>query len=185
MTSDRRMSSRLFLAFTLTAFLAAPAFAEDDARKPMGPGGPDGRSKPAASKASSSSIHLARTTPLSAAVRAHDKVLEGCKLQTMLPQLIAERSSDVVLDDRAGGTRLELIITDVHAPSGGVFSGPKWITVEGKLVSGKTVKGDFLVKETSMASATACGMLTKVMTVIADDIAAWLRSPSKGARLGR
>ena len=70
------------------------------------------------------------------------------------------------------------------APSGGWFSGPKWITVEGKLLHGKTVKGSFIAKETSMASATACGMLSKVITVLAADIAYWMQNPTKNATLG-
>jgi len=183
------------LAVAATLSLATVSRAEDGAssaaktqsHKPMGPGGPTGRSKPHGSesaKAAPSGIQLSRRTTVASGVNVHDKVLQECNLETMLPQLIAERNSEVHLVDTAGGTHLELRIVDVHAPNGGVFSGPKWLTVEGKLVSGKGVTGDFVAKESSMASATACGMLSKVMTVMAGDIATWLQSPTKGARLG-
>lgn len=138
------------------------------------------RSKPAAS----GSIHLSPVTPIATTVNVHPKVLEECRLQTLLPQSIAERNSDVVLSDAKGGMKLEIKIVDIHAPSGGFFSGPKWITVDGKLMQGKTVKGSFIAKETSMASATACGMLSKVIMVLGGDIAQWLHNPSKDSRLG-
>ncbi len=197
--SAKTTSLAIALAFAIAAILsirATPVFAEDSAAgetapsKPMGPGGPNGRSKPATAakstkteKPATSGIQLARKATVSAGINVHDKVLAECNLETTLPQLVAEKSTKVTLVDSPSGTHLELRIVDIHAPNGGFFSGPKWITVEGKLLSGKTVKGDFTVKESSMASATACGMLSKVMTVIAEDIAAWLENPTKGARL--
>src|SRR6185369_16828027 len=158
---------------------------------PQGPGAP-AAAKPVAKPAgkasataapAASGIHVSPITPVAASVNAA-KVLDECHLQTLLPQLIAERNPDVVLSDAPGAMKLELSIVDIHAPSGGMFSGPKWVTVDGKLLQGKTVKGSFVAKETSMASATACGMLSKVVTVLAGDISAWLASPSKGAMLG-
>lgn len=157
--------------------------------KPSGPAGPAG---PAAAKptpktkapAAAKGYQLARSAPVSGSVNVHDKVLTECRIQTALPEMIAERAPSVTLVDKAGGSRLELKIVDIHAPSGGFFSGPKWITVEGRLFSGGTLKGNFLAKETSMASASACGMLHKVMTVLASDIATWLDNPEKNSRLG-
>lgn len=140
--------------------------------------------KPAVKPAASKGIHLSPVTPVAPSVHVHDKVLQECRLQSLLPQSIAERNSDIVLTEAGGSQRLDLKIIDIHAPSGGWFSGPKWITVEGKLTSGKTVKGSFIAKETSMASATACGMLSKVITVLAGDIAHWLQNPTKNAMLG-
>jgi hypothetical protein len=159
----------------------------------VGPGGPppDARNPPAPAakpkpdkSAASKGIHLSPVTPVAPSVHVHDKVLQECRLQSLLPQSIAERNSDIVLTEAGGSQRLDLKIIDIHAPSGGWFSGPKWITVEGKLTSGKTVKGSFIAKETSMASATACGMLSKVITVLAGDIAYWLQNPTKNAMLG-
>lgn len=191
---ERRTRARTVtfsMGLALLVALAQPGLAEDPAdaapavTKPVGPGGPKATGKPGApgKPAAARGIQLARSTPVSSGVHVHDKVLQECRLQTMLPQMIAERSPAVTVVDSPGANRLELRIVDIHAPSGGWFSGPKWITVEGKLLQGKTVKGDFIAKETSMASATACGMLHKVMLVLAADIAAWLENPSRGARL--
>jgi hypothetical protein len=177
-----------FLAAASLLVFASFAHAEGEDGKPgrIGPGAPPAASAPAAPAAKSGTkrIHLAPVTPVAAAAHVHQKVLDECRIQSLLPQSIAERSSDVELTDRPGSTKLELTIVDVHAPSGGWFSGPKWITVEGRLMQGKTVKGSFLAKETSMASASACGMLSKVILVLAGDIATWLQNPAKDSRLG-
>jgi len=184
------------VGFALVVAFAASSRAEDaaapaaDTAQPaapgkIGPGAAPGKVQPGKAAPVASGIQIARKTTVSSAVNVHDKVLKECNIETMLPQMIADRSPEVQLvDSMGGGTRLELKIIDIHAPSGGFFSGPKWITVEGRLSSGKTVKGNFIAKETSMASATACGMLHKVMLVLAGDIATWLHDPSKGAKLG-
>lgn len=154
------------------------------------PAGPSGEAKPAApakaktKAAPAKGIHVAPVTPVAQSVRVHEKVLEQCRLQTLLPETIAQQNPEVVLSGGSGAMKLELTIIDIHAPSGGVFSGPKWMTVEGRLLQGKTVKGTFVAKETSMASASACGMLQKVTVVLAADIVAWLKNPQKGSKLG-
>lgn len=168
---------------------AAPPAASAEAPAPPKPSGPAGpaAAKPAAKKsaAANKGIQLARSTPVASSVNVHDKVLSECDVQTMLPQMIAERAPAVTLVDKAGGgNRLELKLVDIHAPNGGVFSGPKWITVEGRLYQGGAQKGDFTAKETSMGSATACGMLRKVMLALAGDIVVWLEHPTKNATLG-
>jgi len=208
MTNRRRLFSMLATlacSCTLLVAVAAPLHAEEAAApeapatpsapeaapsppKPSGPAGP-AAAKPAAKKAAAPAtkgIQLSRSTPVASSVNVHDKVLSECDIQTMLPQMIAERASTVTLVDKAGGgNRLELKLVDIHAPNGGVFSGPKWITVEGRLYQGGAQKGDFTAKETSMGSATACGMLRKVMLALAGDIVVWMEHPTKNASLGR
>lgn len=173
----------LVVATALVLATTAPVSAEDGKPGRIGPGAPPADAAPAA-KAPAKTIHLAPTTPVGAAVHVHQKTLDECRIQTLLPQSIAEKATGVELTTKPGAATLQLTIVDVHAPSGGWFSGPKWITVEGKLLQGKTVKGDFVAKETSMASASACGMLSKVIVVLAADIAAWLENPTKDAKLG-
>lgn len=165
---------------------ASSSAAETGQVDPAAKADPSAKPAPAKPVASSSSkgIRLSPLTPVAKSVNVHDKVLAECRLQSLLPQSIAERSPDVKLSDGGGALKLELTIVDIHAPSGGWFSGPKWITVEGRLLQGRTVKGSFIAKETSMASATACGMLSKVVRVLASDIVIWLENPTKGARLG-
>ncbi|HEY2773015.1 MAG TPA: hypothetical protein VGK20_03060 [Candidatus Binatia bacterium] len=154
----------------------------------IGPGSPASHAKSSAKSAKAApaakGIHLSPVTPVASSVNVHPQVLSECKLQTALPQQIAEKNSEIVLSDAPGAETLELRIVDIHAPNGGWFSGPKWVTVDGKLMAGKTVKGSFTAKETSMASATACGMLSKVIAVMAGDIAEWVKNPTKNGTLG-
>ena len=208
MHAGRHTVLRLLVGFGLVLALVPRAIAQDDpaagaaaAQAPpeaapptqkIGPGAPPAAPRspapPAKAKAKAApakGIHLSPVTPLAKTVNVHPKVLEECQLQSLLPQSIAERNPDVVLSDGAGAMKLELKIVDIHAPSGGFFSGPKWVTVDGRLMQGKTLKGSFVAKESSMGSATACGMLRKVIVVMAGDIAEWLHNPTKDAHLGR
>lgn len=174
---------------------ADPAAASADAPapvpKPAGPAGPAGPAakkpvakKPSAKAAPAKGIQLSRTTPLEPGINVHPEVLSECMIQTKLPQWIADRAPSVTLVDKAGGpNRLELKILDIHAPNGGMFSGPKWLVVEGRLFSGGVQKGNFTEKLSSMASTTACGMLDKVMRAMAADIAGWIAHPTKNATL--
>lgn len=170
---------------------AASAEATAPIAKPAGPAGPAGppARKPVAKTPSSKTvptkgIQLSRTAPLEPGINVHPEVLRECRIQTKLPQWIADRAPSVTLVDKAGGpNRLELKILDIHAPNGGMFSGPKWLVVEGRLFSGGVQKGNFTEKLSSMASTTACGMLDKVMRAMAVDIAGWIAHPTKNATL--
>lgn len=190
---------RLVACAALVVAVSGRAFAEEapagdaPAVGKIGPGAPPATppaapkaAKPAkgAAKTVAKGIAISPTTPVASGVNVHEKVLEECAIQSHLPRAIAQRNSDVVLTDGGGAMRLELKIVDVHAPSGGVFSGPKWVTVEGRLFQGKTLKGNFVAKESSMAGAKACTMLNKVIEVMAGDIATWLHAPAKDSRLG-
>ena len=83
-----------------------------------------------------------------------------------------------------GGRRLELLIRDVNAPPAGAFSGPKWVTVYGTLKSGGKEVASFRAKRTTVFGVGTCGMLYKCVNAIADDVAEWLKSPTKEALLG-
>lgn len=196
----RRSFPSLLVSLSFVVAFAMPVRAQDAApssdaaaaEAPAAPPKPSGSAGPAVTKptpkrkasAAAKGYQLSRSAPVAGSANVHEKVLSECRIQTVLPEMIADRAPSITLVDKAGGSRLELKIVDIHAPSGGFFSGPKWITVEGRLFSGGTLKGNFLAKETSMASASACGMLHKVMTVLAGDIAAWLDNPQKNSRLG-
>jgi hypothetical protein len=197
MTSGRLVSALRIAAVALMLAYSGGAAAQDasgsSAAEPP-PETPAPKSAPAPKKKAPASkkvtkptprgIYLSPITPVSPLVNVHDKVLLECRVQSELPQAIAARSYDVTMTEGTGAMKLDLRIIDVHAPSGGIFTGPKWITVEGRLIQGKTIKGSFIAKESSMASMSACGMLTKVIAVLADDIVAWLRHPAHDSNLG-
>jgi len=123
-------------------------------------------------------IEFAKTAPVPPRVR------EQCNLQTLIPGAIADHSSDAKLVEGAGDLALE--ITAVHAPGGWIFSGPKWIEVQGTLRrDGKSL--GFRAKRYSAFdpfSGGTCGILAKIARALGSDIAVWLANPSDGVELG-
>ncbi len=115
---------------------------------------------------------------------ASDAVREQCQIQTRIPEAIAANSDQVELVDGKGALALE--ISDVHAPGGWIFSGPKWVEVKGQMKSeGKLLK--FRAKRYSAFdpfTGGTCGILAKISRAIGSDIAEWLGSPTPDAALG-
>ena len=100
-----------------------------------------------------------------------DKVQESCQLQTLVPQAIQQAGADVQLVDKPskGARYLELSIVEIHAPGGGIFSGPKWMAVQGKLYDHGKVIGSFHAKRHSTAVKSTCGTLARVANAIGQD----------------
>jgi hypothetical protein len=156
----RRFSGFGLLGFALAALLAAPA--------------------------AWAATQLARSIPILPSAGATSAVQSECQLQTLVPQAIQQAGADVTLVDAPakGGRWLELAISEVHAPGGGPFSGPKWMTVTGTLRDRGKVIGSFRAKRVTTGVRSTCGSLAKVATVIGRDIAAWLAAPSMNAEIG-
>jgi hypothetical protein len=131
-----------------------------------------------------------RSIPFAKGTEIRQPVRDQCQLETKVPAFIAEFGSDVVLVDRLGGGRaLELVITEVHAPGGGGFSGPKWMTVKGTLREQGRVVGSFRAKRYTTGGAFAgfkgtCSIIGRCTKAIGRDIAAWLESPGMDSKLG-
>jgi hypothetical protein len=114
-------------------------------------------------------------------------VREECGLERGLPEYVRSAARDVELvSGAASGPRtLDLHITEVHAPGGGPFSGPKAMTVEATLREGGRVVATARSRRvTAEPFGGTCDQLRKVARAIASDLAAWVASPSKGATLG-
>lgn len=125
-------------------------------------------------------VSLSREIPYAESVRVRPAVREKCQLTTRIPEAIAASSEGVDLVEGAGTLKVE--IAAVHAPGGGVFSGPKWIELRGSF-------GDasFRAKRysaTDVFSGGTCGILAKISRALGQDIAGWLDAPSDGAELG-
>jgi hypothetical protein len=128
----------------------------------------------------------ARSISILPTAGATSAVQNECGLQTAVPQAVQQASADVTLVDapNKSGRWLELSISEVHAPGGGLFSGPKWLAVSGTLRDRGKVIGSFRAKRLSTGARSTCGTLGKIATVIGQDIAAWLSAPSMNAELG-
>jgi hypothetical protein len=140
----------------------------------------------AAADAALAAVQVARSAPILPSAGATSAVQSECGLQTAVPQAVAQAAADVTLVDAPAksGRWLELSISEVHAPGGGLFSGPKWMSVTGKLHDRGKVIGSFRAKRVSTGARSTCGTLGKIATVIGQDIAAWLSAPSMNAEIG-
>ncbi|MDJ0789643.1 MAG: hypothetical protein QNK05_22845 [Myxococcota bacterium] len=113
--------------------------------------------------------------------------LRECAFQLKLPEAIANHGDGVKLVNKVGGTGLHLEITDLHAPGGGAFTGPKWATVLGELKRGGKVVGSFTAKRftTGFGSfAGTCEIVAKLADTMGQDIADWLANPMQDSLLG-
>lgn len=141
----------------------------------------------AGSPARAADVSVVPTAPFTESSRVTPAVREQCGLETLLPQVVADESLRAELG--SGGARiLQLRITEVQAPGGGMFSGPKWLEVAGELREGGLDVGSFRAKRVTsggpFGGGGTCGMLQKCARAIAKDVAVWLESPTKGAELG-
>lgn len=129
-------------------------------------------------------IPFAETTDVRAAVR------EQCKLGTKLAGFIAESNASVELVEKLGGGSVLVIhITEVHAPGGGAFSGPKWLESKGTLKKGGKAVASFRAKRFTTggvfgAFKGTCAIIARTTKVMGQDIGAWLENPEDGAELG-
>jgi hypothetical protein len=139
-----------------------------------------------AAGAALAATQVASSIPIASSAGASEKVQQSCQLQTLVPQAVQQAGADVQLVDKPGkgGRYLELTISEVHAPGGGFFSGPKWMAVQGKLTDRGKVIGTFRAKRVTTGMRSTCGSLAKLSTVIGKDIAGWLAAPSSNAEIG-
>jgi hypothetical protein len=138
------------------------------------------------------SVKVLRVVPIAESARVPQKVRSECGVQDKVPVFLSNYARNVELVDGELGTQgriLELHIGDVHAPGGGAFSGPKWMTVTGVLRENGREVGSFTAKRFSGggmfgAYKGTCAIVARCAKAIGKDIAGWLRSPRDGARLG-
>ena len=106
---------------------------------------------------------------------ASNTVKKECALHTAVPEAFEASLPDVKLVGKlGGGQRLELTIRDVHAPGGGMFSGPKWVRIDGTLKRGGKVIGSFRANRNTVTGSGTCGMLMRCVNAIADDVAGFV-----------
>ena len=115
-------------------------------------------------------------------------VKRECNIQGDLSAAVAAHAGDsakLVPKKPSSGLYLNLVITQVHAPGGGMFSGPKWIEARGELLRGGKQLRSFRAKRTSGGpGAGTCAMLARVTNAMGKDIAGWLQNENAGSLLG-
>jgi hypothetical protein len=115
------------------------------------------------------------------------KVKQECNIQNDLPAAVVANAPDAKLvpGKPKSGLYLDLVFTYVHAPPGGMFTGPKWLEARGTLQRGEKKLRSFRAKRISSGPFSGtCGTLAKVTNVMGQDIAGWLADENAGSLLG-
>jgi hypothetical protein len=138
--------------------------------------------------AAQAGTQVASPVPFGEGASVPEKVKAECGLETTLPTSIQE-SADVDLVSKVNqnaASALELAITEVHAPGGGAFSGPKWMEVQGKLYEKGKLVGTFRAKRfsTGVGFKGTCAIIGRCAQVMGRDIAEWLQAPAMNSKLG-
>ena len=121
---------------------------------------------------------------------ANEAVRRECKWNTTMPQALVDESkgSIKIADqnfDAVTQKKLMLVATHLHTLGGGGFTGPKWLVLDGKLMEGGKLLGNFEARrQTIRGSYTACSTLESLSEDIAEDIVEWLKAPGLNAKLG-
>ena len=154
------------------------------------------KSTPDAKQAASSagSIQLASSIPYAGNANVSGKVKDECKLDTQLASFIKSNEKNVVLTDeslseKSSGRVLLLEITNVQATGGGAWSGPKSVSVAGKLFDNGKQIGDFTASRYTTGGAFGgfkgtCGLVGRCVKSLGKDIGQWLKNPEPGSSLG-
>ena len=128
--------------------------------------------------------------PYQKADTANEVVIKECHWNTTMPPYLAKESEGRVKVaeqgfDTATGKKLILVATNLHTLGGGGWTGPKWLVLEGRLMEGDKLLGNFEVRrQTIRGSFRACSTLESLSEDISDDILKWLSKPDMNAKLG-
>ena len=136
-----------------------------------------------------------REVPFAVGVDVTPAVRAECTLDTRLPQFIVDgagRGVDVVIADtteNVTGKVLQLEFTNILGFGGGAWSGPKSVTVTGKLYENGQLIGSFVASRYSTGGAFGgfkgtCSILGRCIETLGVDIGRWLQSPAMDSRLG-
>lgn len=77
-------------------------------------------------------IGILKVIPFDEATNVPQAVRDECQLGEKVSDFLAQYAKNVKASDNADPARfVKMAITEVHAPGGGAFSGPKWLEVTG------------------------------------------------------
>ena len=142
----------------------------------------------AALSAAAQDIHIPKDVLFDPSITIPER-LEVCTMGTDVAASIRRYGPNVVADGAKTGRYVDMAFTEIHAPGGSAWSGPKWLEITGTMrENGKDIAA-FRAKRFSTGGAFGvfkgtCGILKRITKAMGQDIAAWLRDPVDGAELG-
>ena len=136
-------------------------------------------------------IAMLKDIPFAEGLDVAQAIKDECQLgEKVVSFIVAYGKKDVAVTDTVGtGKYLDMQITQVFAPGGGAWSGPKWLEVSGTLKDGNKDVARFRAKRFSGGGAFGgfkgtCAILGRTTKALGKDIATWLKNPTDGAALG-
>jgi hypothetical protein len=142
-------------------------------------------------------VYVARTAPFSDSTQIARNIIDECGLPESQMKVLHEQAKEMgieIVEDEAAVAANKgrvLLLETVSAISGGnAFTGhKKQVVVKGRLLENGEEIGNFSGLRGSMGGMFAgykssCSVLYRCQTTLAKDILAWLKNPSKGARIG-
>lgn len=135
-------------------------------------------------------VQVSSLIPYQSDAVGNEAVRKECDWNTTMPRHMAEESDGRVKVaeqnlDTVTGKKLVLVATHLHTIGGGPWTGPKWLVLEGKLMQGPQLLGNFEVRrQTIRGSFRACSTLESLSEEITEDILEWLKAPGLNAKLG-
>ena len=135
-------------------------------------------------------VKILETIPFSEVASVPEAVRNQCKLGERTSVYLDKYSKNIERVETLGeGRYLDLEITDVFAPGGGAWSGPKWVEVYGTLIEGEKEIATFRAKRFSTGGVFGgfmgtCKILNRCSKALGRDISYWLKNPVDHAELG-
>ena len=121
---------------------------------------------------------------------AAEDVRQDCDWnRTTAAYLASESEGRVVLPGStvkpAPHKRLTLVTQTLHTVAGGIWTGPKWVVIEGTLTEDGRTIGTFEGRRQSIRGAFgSCKTVRELGEAVADDILGWLEAPKMNSKLG-
>jgi len=124
------------------------------------------------------------------------ELTKECRWDEYVLKGIVSRFNETEFPPRAGvqvrkldieayaGRKLVLRIENSHVISGGIFTGPKWLSMSGELIDHGFVVGSFSTRKTlGVGSLSSCKTLRSLGDDMSERIADWLRMPALDSKL--
>ncbi len=157
---------------------------------------PDSESAPAPKAYTGPAVTIASSVPFNKDSNATEAVRKECTLDTRLPEFIEESAKSQGVKVIRGtavpqgkGRVLVMEITHVQGTAGGAWSGPKSVTIEGKLYDSGKMIGSFTAARRSGGGAfggykSTCAILGRCVEALGSDVATFLANPTMNAKIG-
>ncbi len=139
---------------------------------------------------SAEKIGIPADVPFDPSADVPQKVQDECNLGPKVATFVQKYNRDVQFSESPNeGQYVDMSITEVFAPGGGGWSGPKWMEVTGTLMNNGEKVASFRAKRFSTGGAFGgfkgtCSIIGRCTKALGKDIANWLKNPVDGAELG-